>query len=162
MRRLTKRIDRADSIDATLTLSFDLRQRSRFRARLSSGEPVGIVLDRGHVLRHGDLLGSEDGFIVEVRAADEPLSKAVATDPHAFARACYHLGNRHVPLAIDSGGGVLELRYRHDHVLDDMVRGLGGLDVTSERAAFEPEPGAYGAHAHHHGAHAHGAEPKPP
>ena len=62
--------------------------------------------------------------------------------------ASYHLGNRHVPLQIAPG----RLRYQHDHVLDDMVRGMG-LEVTVEEAPFEPEPGAYGGH---HTSHGHG------
>jgi urease accessory protein len=66
-------------------------------------------------------------------------------DAWQLARASYHLGNRHVALQIGRGW----VRYQHDHVLDDMVRGLG-LTVTIEQAPFEPEAGAYGgAHTHH-------------
>jgi urease accessory protein len=77
-----------------------------------------------------------------------------AGDPWQLARASYHLGNRHVALQIGQGW----LRYQHDYVLDDMVRGLG-LDVTVEEAPFEPEGGAYGATPHTHGnvlMHGHG------
>ena len=65
-------------------------------------------------------------------------------DPQLLARAAYHLGNRHVPLQIANG----LLRYQHDHVLDEMLRGLN-LDVQIEQAPFEPEPGAYGSHHPH-------------
>ena len=65
--------------------------------------------------------GSADGLIVQVRAAAEPVSEVRCDDPLLLARACYHLGNRHVPLQIGDG----LLRYQHDHVLDDMLRGLG-------------------------------------
>jgi urease accessory protein len=68
-----------------------------------------------------------------------------------FARACYHLGNRHVPLQVGHGW----LRYQNDYVLDDMLRQLG-LDVKHEQAPFEPENGAYGEHGGHSHGHSHG------
>ena len=73
------------------------------------------------------------------------MSSAHIQDPVLFARACYHLGNRHVPLQIGDDW----LRYLHDHVLDDMLRGLG-ISPHHERATFEPEAGAYGGGHHHH------------
>jgi urease accessory protein len=123
---------------ATLELPFELRSRSRLRARLSSGEEVGILLGRGQILRGGELLRTSDGRAIEVIAAAETVSTARAADAQALARAAYHLGNRHVALQLGEGW----LRYSHDHVLDDMVRALG-LAVAVERAAFEPEGGAY-------------------
>ena len=138
-----------DTID-TLTLDFDKRQRSRLRAVLDSGEEIGVMLPRGTVLRSGDLVRADDGALVRIRAAAENVSTARTADPRELARACYHLGNRHVPLQIADGW----VRYCHDHVLDDMVRGLG-LAVEVENAPFEPEPGAYGhSHSHSH-SHSH-------
>jgi urease accessory protein len=136
---------------AQLVLPFDLRQRSRLRARLTSGEEVGLFLERGIVLRGGDLLRAEDGSIVEVVAALETVSTVRESDATRLARAGYHLGNRHVPVQIGAGW----LRYGHDHVLDDMVRGLG-LTVIVEQAPFEPEAGAYGHSSdHRHPEHGH-------
>jgi urease accessory protein len=132
---------------ALLELPYETRCRSRFRATLSGGEPVAVFLDRGQILRGGDRLLGDDGREVEVRGAAEPVSTAYGTDPVQLLRAAFHLGNRHVALQI--GGGWL--RYLHDHVLDDMVQGLG-LRVQVERAAFEPEPGAYAAAHGPHGA----------
>ena len=149
MLELTRRIDHGEP-DATLTLPLDRRMRSRLRVTLDDGTPAGVFLARGQVLRDGDLLGSVDGRVVQVRAAAEPVSEVRCDDALLLARACYHLGNRHVPLQI--GGGLL--RYAHDHVLDDMLRGLG-LEPRPAQAPFEPEPGAYGGGAHGHG-HAHG------
>ncbi|MEJ1965887.1 MAG: urease accessory protein UreE [Gammaproteobacteria bacterium] len=139
-----------------LVLPFELRQKSRLRARLASGSEVGLFLERGIVLRGGDLLLAEDGTVIEVVAALETVS--TVRDPSAtrLARAGYHLGNRHVPVEIGDGW----LRYGHDHVLDDMVQGLG-LTVVVEQAPFEPEGGAYGGHSHSHGhdhSHDHGHE----
>ncbi len=113
---------------------------------LDDGREAGIFLERGDALRDGDCLISDDGLVVQVKAAAELVSTATCADPLLLARACYHLGNRHVALQIEPG----RLRYLHDHVLDDLVRGLG-LEVTVEDAPFEPEPGAYGGHAHGHG-----------
>ena len=130
---------------ATLTLPFEQRQKSRLRTRLDSGAEVGLFLPRGTVLRHGDRLRAADGRVVEVRAAPETVSTSRTDDPLLLARAAYHLGNRHVALQLGPGW----LRYLHDHVLDGMVRELG-LEVIGEQAPFEPEAGAYGG-GHHHG-----------
>jgi urease accessory protein len=135
--------------DATLTLPFELRQKSRLRARLDGGEEVALFLTRGRLLRGGDRLRASDGRVIEVRAAAEQVSTASAADREALLRGAYHLGNRHVPVQVGEGF----LRYGHDHVLDDMVRGLG-LSVTVEQASFEPEGGAYAGHSHGH-AHDH-------
>jgi urease accessory protein len=129
-----------------VTLPFELRKRSRLRTRLDSGEEVALVLERGQILRGGDLLLAEDGQAVEIVAAPETLSVVTCPDPWQLARAAYHLGNRHVSLQIGPGW----LRYQHDHVLDDMVRGLG-LEVSIEQTPFEPEAGAYAAASHSHG-----------
>lgn len=141
--------------DARLVLPFELRQRSRLLARLEDGEEIGLTLPRGTVLRGGDRLQASDGRVVEVVAAAEQVSVVHSPDPRQLARAAYHLGNRHVPVQI----GVDSVRYLHDHVLDDMVRGLG-LPVAAGLLPFEPEGGAYshnhsGSQGHGHG-HGHG------
>lgn len=110
---------------------------------------------RGLLLRGGDVLSNEEGTeFVQVIAADEGVSVVRCDDPFMLAKACYHLGNRHVPLQIMPG----ELRYHHDHVLDDMLRQFG-LTVTFGQLPFEPEAGAYASesHGHHHAHHDHHA-----
>jgi len=132
-----------------LTLPFELRQKSRLVAKLDSGQQIALSLPRGHILRDGALLQTEDGAVIQVRAAAEELSVVASTDATELARAAYHLGNRHVPLQIQPGS----LSYQHDHVLDGMLRGLG-LQPSFAEAPFEPEAGAYGrtgSHHHHHG-----------
>lgn len=146
MLRILARCSSRQPAHASLTLSFDDRQRSRLRTRLDNGEEAGLFLDRGQILRGGDRLTAENGLIVEVHAAPEPVSTVRCDDAVQLARAAYHLGNRHVALQIGAGW----LRYRQDHVLDDMVRGLR-LQVVAEIAPFEPEGGAYGGHSHAHG-----------
>ena len=147
MIELTRRLDQGEP-SASLTLPLEKRIRSRLRATLDDGREAGVFLERGQALRDGDLLASADGLVVKVCAAAEPVSEVACSDPLLLARACYHLGNRHVPLQIREG----RLRYQHDHVLDEMLRGLG-LDPNFTKAPFEPEPGAYGGSAHGHGQH---------
>jgi urease accessory protein len=148
--RLESRLTELDTApDGRLVLAFDQRCRSRFRAATEDGKGVAVLLPRGSVLRGGDRLRAHDGRVIEIVAAAEPVSTVHADDPLTLARAAYHLGNRHVPLEIGAGW----LRYRHDHVLDDMVRALGAR-VVVEEAPFEPEAGAY--HRHDHPDHEHG------
>ena len=125
-----------------LVLTFERRRKIRQRARLESGETVALLLRRGTNLRDGDLLATEGGRVIEVVAASEAVSTVHGDDRTALARAAYHLGNRHVPVQVGSGW----LRYLADHVLDDMLRGLG-LSPEAQSAPFEPESGAYD-HAH--------------
>lgn len=157
MLRFTKRFEghiqygsRTDAL--VLEIPFEIREKSRFIARARSGEDVGVALDRGRVLRGGDMLISEEGTLLRIVAANETVSTVDAPEARALARAAYHLGNRHVALQV----GESFVRYRHDHVLDDMIRGLG-LDVRVEEAPFEPEPGAYGHASSHTHAHRHDA-----
>jgi urease accessory protein len=153
MLTISHRLQTPASPDARLVLPYDLRSRSRFRAQLVSGEQVGVILERGQVLRGGELLLADDGRVIEVAAAPETVSSVQSADLQSLARAAYHLGNRHVTLQIGNGW----LRYRHDHVLDEMLQGLG-LQVRVEQAPFEPEAGAYHAsgQSHPHGpAHGH-------
>src|SRR4051794_25486463 len=89
---------------ATLTLAFDERKKSRQLVRLDDGEEAAMFLPRGTVLKDGDRLRCEDGFIVTVVAAPETLSSVQTVDFMLMARAAYHLGNRHVPVEIAAGG----------------------------------------------------------
>jgi urease accessory protein len=134
----------------TLSLSFDRRARSRQRVTLDGGSEALLMLPRGTVLRGGDVLAGSDGNTVRIWAAAEPVSTAASDDPATLLRGAYHLGNRHIAVQVGPGW----LRYLHDHVLDDMLRGLG-LEVGFAELPFEPEAGAYGpagSHSHEHGA----------
>lgn len=132
----------------TLILPFAERQKSRMRTMTACGEILGLFLERGRVLADGDLLRAVDGTLIRIQAAQENLSETASTDAQLLLRAAYHLGNRHVPLQVESG----RLRWQHDHVLDCMVEQLG-LKVTAVTAPFHPESGAYhgsGVHLHDH------------
>ncbi|RTL51330.1 MAG: urease accessory protein UreE [Rhodocyclaceae bacterium] len=136
-----------------LVLPFDTRCKARLRTRLASGEECGLFLERGTVLRQGDKLLAADGRVVEVVAAPEALMEGRSDDLLLLAKAAYHLGNRHVAVALAAG----VIRFARDHVLGDMVRGLG-LPVTEVTAPFEPESGAYGAHGGHSHPQGHSAD----
>jgi urease accessory protein len=153
MIKLTEKRDHAKQIDTTLTLPLHSRIKCRLRVTLDNGQDAGLFLDRGTTLKDGDFLLGENGLSVQVKAAEEALSCIVSDDPHLIARACYHLGNRHVSIQIEPG----RVSYLHDHVLDHMLLGLG-LEVSHRQAGFEPEPGAYGGSAErgHSPAHGHG------
>ncbi len=136
----------------TLTLTFELRAKCRLRTHLDSGEEVGLFLPRGTILRGDDLLAGKDGRVVRVRSAPEDVIEARSDDALTIARAAYHLGNRHVAVEVQPG----LLRLAADHVLSQMLSGLG-LAVTLAQAPFEPEAGAYGGQPAHH-THAHAEE----
>ena len=157
----------AEPLD-TLTLPLELRIRGRLRATTDGGREVGLFLDRGPVLRDGDRLASREGEVIRIRAADEPVVTAHIAAGRPMAALCYHLGNRHVQLAIgmhtpdadaEAKGETGWVRFPPDHVLEALAERLGAT-LTHHEAPFDPESGAYaqagqGSHSHDHG-HGHG------
>ena len=141
----------------TVVLDFDDRHRRRMAMTGTRGLEFLLDLEEAVALRGGDALVLEDGRLIEVVAAPEPLVEIRGTDPYHLVRIAWHLGNRHLPTQIVGKG----LRIRRDHVIEDMVRGLGARVILIE-APFDPEGGAYagGGHAghdhHDHGHHEHG------
>lgn len=143
---------------ASVELDWDVRQKSRFDCTDSAGRSIGVFLPRGTVVRGGDVLLAEDGSLIAVRAAPQPVLVVRHCGEHGTSfdllRAAYHLGNRHVALELRPD----HLKLEPDHVLADLLRQMH-LIVSEQRMAFEPETGAYAAgghgheHAHHH-AHA--------
>ena len=135
--------DRDTPAGDRLVLAYDARRKSRQRVILVGGEEMGYVFPAGTVLRHGDRLLTGSGRVVAVEAAAEALLEVRADDRLQLIRAAYHLGNRHVPVQLAEGC----LRFQPDHVLTEMVIGLG-CTVSEVEAPFDPEGGAYSAHAH--------------
>ena len=140
---------------ATIELDWDVRQKSRFDTTDSQGRRIGVFLPRGTAVRGGDVLVAEDGSLVRVIAAPQPVLRITHCNAHGtpfdLTRAAYHLGNRHVPIELRPD----HLQIEPDHVLADMLRAMHLIVVATE-AAFEPEGGAYGAHEHQGHAHDHG------
>jgi urease accessory protein len=141
---------------ASITLDWDVRQKSRFKSTDSAGRQVGVFLQRGQVVRGGDVLVGEDGSLLKVLAAPQAVLRITHCREHGtpfdLTRAAYHLGNRHVPIELQPD----HLKIEPDHVLADMLRAMH-LIVHEVQDSFEPENGAYGEHGggHPHG-HAHG------
>lgn len=158
--QLTHRLPPNDTVPVAFTLSLtaDERTRSRHYFVTDEGQGVHLRLDRGTVLRDGDLLQSGDHkTLVRVIAKPEPTMVVTAQTPLELLRAAYHLGNRHVPLEVTPH----YLRLAPDPVLQSMLLQMG-IQVHDEVAPFSPEAGAYGqpmstspAHHHHNHSHSH-------
>jgi len=140
---------------ASVELDWDVRCKSRFDATDSTGRRIGVFLPRGTVVRGGDVLVAEDGTLVAVKAAPQPVLVVRHCTQHGkpsdLIRAAYHLGNRHV--AVELAGDHLKLE--PDHVLEQMLERMHMI-VSRENAPFEPEGGAYEGGHDHHGHHEHG------
>jgi urease accessory protein len=136
-----------------LRLPFELRQKSRLKTKLVSGEDVGLMLPRGEILRGGDLVTASDGRVIEILAESEKVLHVECESPAALAKAAYHLGNRHVPVQVGDGF----LRLSADHVLEEMLKKLGAK-VSARDAPFEPEAGAYAGGHHQHDEMGHGGK----
>jgi urease accessory protein len=149
----------------TVVLDFDDRHRRRMAMTGTRGLEFLLDLEHAIALRGGDALVLEDGRMIEVVAAPEPLLEIKGSDPHHLIRVAWHLGNRHLPTQLLPKA----LRIRRDHVIEAMVKGLGARVVEIE-APFDPEGGAYAGSAHGHAHeehghtghdHAHGHDPHP-
>jgi len=126
----------------------DAQDRHRRRVVFVGIEGATYLLDlpRPAQLRDGDALVIEDGTFVRVSGKPEPLVEIAAVTPHELARLAWHIGNRHTEVQIAGD----RLRIRRDHVLEEMLRGLGAT-LTFVDAVFDPEHGAYAQHGHGHG-----------
>lgn len=140
--------------DGEVMLDFDERFRRRKRYETAGGIPFLLDLAEATVLRDGDGLELEDGRVVLVRAAEEPLVEVRASCAAHLIRLAWHIGNRHLPAELQAE----RILIREDHVIEAMLRGLGAT-LARVRAPFNPEGGAYGEHNRsdhqHHHAHDH-------
>jgi urease accessory protein len=134
------------AVDAVV-LDHDHRHRRRLAMTGEGGLDFLLDLVEATTLRNGDGLVLEDGRIVAVKAAPEPLAEITATDADHLVRIAWHLGNRHLPTQLAGS----RLLIRRDHVIEEMLTGLGAT-ISHVEAPFDPEGGAY---AHGHGAHGH-------
>jgi urease accessory protein len=157
---LTQALKRASEVKAAghwnaaaaidrVVLDADERHRRRIMLTGERGTTFLLDLPQTTALRDGDGLMLEDGAMVSVAGKPEPLVEIVAAGPQELARLAWHLGNRHTDMQFVGD----RLRIRRDHVLEDMLRGLGA-HVTPLQAPFDPEPGAYD-----HGNDDHGHDP---
>lgn len=148
-----------DPADATATITLDREQRYRRRVVLATDAGAEFLLDlpEATYLAEGDAVQGEAGLII-IKAAAEPLLEIHAHGPRALARIAWHIGNRHIAAEVTDSA----IYIQPDHVLEEMIRGLGG-HVHHVSRPFEPEGGAYGGHTslqhgHSHGGHSHSHE----
>jgi urease accessory protein len=146
---------KADKVVDAVVLDHEDRHRRRIALTGEKGTQVLMDLEKATVLNDGDALKLEDGSLVLVKAAPEKLVRITAHNPKRLMKVAWHIGNRHTPAEI----GEEEIFILADHVLEEMVRGLGA-EVTAVERPFQPERGAYDqgghGHQHAHGAHDHG------
>jgi urease accessory protein len=127
-------------------IDFDRRHRRRVLLRTEEGDDLLLDLAQAVRLKEGDGLRADNGGIVRVCAKPEPVLQIDAPEEGALVRIAWHLGNRHLPVQLVGG----RIRIRADHVIEEMIAGLGG-HVERIEAPFDPEAGAYAGHlAHHH------------
>jgi len=131
----------AQAADA-VTLDYDARHRRRIKLTTDRGDALLLDLPKAVAMAQGDGLKTETGGWVAVYAAPESLLEIIAPDTHALLRLAWHIGNRHVPAEIGT-----TIRIRRDHVIAEMIVGLGGT-VREITAPFQPERGAYAGHDH--------------
>ena len=151
--RSTGEWDTASAVDRVV-LDADERYRRRVMMVGERGTKFLLDLDQATMLRDGDGLVLGGGAIVRVVAKPEALVEVSAASVEHRLRIAWHLGNRHTDVEVVGE----RLRIRRDHVLEDMLRGLGA-ELTLVEAPFAPESGAYGprgTHGHHHGSHRYG------
>jgi urease accessory protein len=133
---------------SSVSLDWDVRQKSRFETVDSLGRLLGVFLSRGTVIRGGDVLVAEDGSLIQVNAEPQEVLRITACTIHGspfdLTRAAYHLGNRHVPIELNPD----HLKIEPDHVLAEMLRAMH-MTVNTVHEAFEPEGGAYSSGGHH-------------
>ncbi|MFN0264941.1 urease accessory protein UreE [Tepidamorphus sp. 3E244] len=157
MPRVTKVIDHVHETDGTITLDETARHRRRMAMTsdaIDGKEGIAFLLDlpEARLLRHGEGLVLDDGRVIEVRAAPEPLLEVRARDTGHLVQLAWQLGNRHLPAQVFAD----RILIRRDHVIADMLKGLGA-QVAEIDGPFDPEGGAYGGHSHGHD-HSHGPD----
>ena len=146
MKEIYERLGLASDDDVThhIVLDHEQRDKGRLKTETTEGEEVRIFLERGKPLLVGEKLKTLCGAVVQVEGAEEEVAYGECVNWQDFAKACYHLGNRHVKLQV----GDRWLQFKPDHVLEEMVQGLG-VTIEHRQSVFIPESGAY-SHGHHH------------
>ena len=127
---------------ARVVLDADDRQRRRIVLTAENGTRMLLDFEKPVTLRDGDGLALEDGSVVQVAGRAEPLIEVRAKTPADLVRLAWHIGNRHTDIQFTGNS----FRIRRDHVLEEMLKGLGA-SVTEVAGSFDPEPAA--PHGHH-------------
>lgn len=149
MHRVTsiKHASEWNASEASDRVVLDSGDRNRRRIVMTAEKGTEFLLDEAKPvnLRDGDGLVLDDGSIVLVAGESEKLVEIIGRTALETTRLAWHLGNRHTDVQIVGG----KIRIRRDHVLEDMLRGLGAK-LSALDAPFDPEP-ASPSHEHRHG-----------
>lgn len=118
-----------------VALTYDARLLRRKRLISDAGAPFLVDLPQTMSVDAGDAFVLNDGRLIVVAAADEPLMRVTGD----LVRLAWHVGNRHAPCAIETGALVVQ----REKVMRAMLEQLGAV-VTDFDGPFTPEGGAYG------------------
>lgn len=141
---------KADKVIDTVSLDHEGRHRRRVTLTGEKGVSFLLDLEKATALNDGDAVKLDDGSLILIKAAPQDLIEIRAENPLRLLKTAWHIGNRHTPCEITADAIYIE----DDHVLAEMVRGLG-CSMTSVKRPFQPERGAYDDHGHSHGGHEH-------
>lgn len=143
---------KAEKLVDSVSLDHEGRHRRRIQLTGDKGTAFLLDLEKATVLNDGDALKLDDGSLILVKAAPQKLVEIRTDNPARLMKAAWHIGNRHTPAEVTADALYIE----EDHVLVEMLRGLG-CAVTAVERPFQPERGAYDQGGHHHGhGHDHG------
>lgn len=143
---------KAEKLVDSVSLDHEGRHRRRIQLVGDKGTAFLLDLEKATVLNDGDALKLDDGSLILVKAAPQKLVEIRTDNPARLMKAAWHIGNRHTPAEVTADALYIE----EDHVLVEMLRGLG-CAVTAVERPFQPERGAYDQGGHHHGhGHDHG------
>ena len=142
---------KADKVIDQVSLDHEGRHRRRITLTGEKGTAFLLDLEKTATLNDGDAVKLEDGSLILVKAAPQTLIEIKAENPMRLLKTAWHIGNRHTPAEITADAIYIE----EDHVLAEMIRGLGCAMATVSRP-FQPERGAYHDHAHGDHSHDHG------
>lgn len=138
----------ASNFADVIALDYDQRRRRRIVHAARGGLRFMVDLAAAPFVKGGDAFVLEDGRLILVEAAPEPLMEIACADPQHLARLAWHIGNRHLAAELRHNA----IRIRSDHVIKDMALGLGA-HVEPLMAPFDPERGAYREPSHGHHQH---------
>ena len=142
---------KADKVIDQVSLDHEGRHRRRITLTGQKGTAFLLDLEKTATLNDGDAVKLEDGALILVKAAPQTLIEIKTENPMRLLKTAWHIGNRHTPAEITADAIYIE----EDHVLAEMIRGLGCAMATVSRP-FQPERGAYHDHAHGDHSHDHG------
>ena len=142
---------KAEKVIDQVSLDHEWRHRRRITLTGEKGTAFLLDLEKTATLNDGDAVKLEDGSLILVKAAPQTLIEIKAENPMRLLKTAWHIGNRHTPAEITADAIYIE----EDHVLAEMIRGLGCAMATVSRP-FQPERGAYHDHAHGDHSHDHG------